>query len=215
MGAGIDHRAGKLLVTQKSLDGSNPAACIEQLRRAGVPEAIRKDLHAHLIANGNMISRTINGQTFNFGYDAENRLVSVSGAATASFVYDGDGSRVQSTINGTSTTFIGNYYSVTDSSVTKNYGVYPEQRRRAGTQLIAVRKDGALSYLLSDHLGSISLTVDSSRTVTVVETFGQDVARVRRPCASRDGFRSVITEVLSQTLKSALLKVYWFLTSAS
>ena len=202
-------------MTQKSLDGSNPAACIEQLRRAGVPEAIRKDLHAHLIANGNMISRTINGQTFNFGYDAENRLVSVSGAATASFVYDGDGSRVQSTINGTSTTFIGNYYSVTDSSVTKNYGVYPEQRRRAGTQLIAVRKDGALSYLLSDHLGSISLTVDSSRTVTVVETFGQDVARVRRPCASRDGFRSVITEVLSQTLKSALLKVYWFLTSAS
>ena len=110
-----------------------------------------------------MTSRTVNGQTFNFGYDAENRLVSVSGAAVASFVYDGDGNRVQSTINGTTTTFIGNYYSVTDSIVTKNY--------YSGTQLIAVRKGDALSYLLSDHLGSISLTVDSSRTVTASQRF--------------------------------------------
>ena len=69
------------------------------------------------------------------------------------------------------TPFIGNIYEVAGSSVTKNYGVYPEQRRRAGTQLIAVRKDGALSYLLSDHLGSISLTVDSSRTVTASQRF--------------------------------------------
>ena len=60
---------------------------------------------------------------------------------------------------------------MTDSVVTKNYGVYPEQRRRAGTQLIATRKDGTLSYLLSDHLGSISLTVDSSRTVTASQRF--------------------------------------------
>ena len=28
---------------------------------------------------------------YNLTYDAENRLTSVSGAATASFVYDGDG----------------------------------------------------------------------------------------------------------------------------
>jgi RHS repeat-associated protein len=52
---------------------------------------------------------------------------------------------------------------VTGSVVTKNYN--------AGTQLIAVRKDGALSYLLSDHLGSISLTVDSSRSVTASQRF--------------------------------------------
>jgi RHS repeat-associated protein len=110
-----------------------------------------------------MITRTVNEHTFNFGYDAENRLVSVSGAATASFVYDGDGNRVQSTINGTTTTFIGNYYSVTDSIVTKNY--------YAGTQLIATRKGDALSYLLSDHLGSISLTVDSNRNVTASQRF--------------------------------------------
>ena len=143
--------------------------------KAGVAYNLYDANHAHAVAsltngnsysydaNGNMITRTVNGQTFNFGYDAENRLVSVSGAATASFVYDGDGNRVQSIIGGTTTIFVGNYYEVTGSSITKNY--------YAGTQLIATRKGGALSYLLSDHLGSTSLAVDSSRTVTASQRF--------------------------------------------
>jgi hypothetical protein len=37
-----------------------------------------------------MVSRTTGGQSFTLTYDAENRLVSVSGAVSASFVYDGD-----------------------------------------------------------------------------------------------------------------------------
>ncbi len=41
---------------------------------------------------------------------AENRLTSVSGAATASFVYDGDGKRVQGTVNGVTTSYIGDYF---------------------------------------------------------------------------------------------------------
>ncbi|MCL6540557.1 MAG: RHS repeat protein, partial [Roseiflexus sp.] len=39
-------------------------------------------------ANGNMVSRTTGGQSFTLTYDAENRLVSVSGAVIATFVYD-------------------------------------------------------------------------------------------------------------------------------
>ena len=39
----------------------------------------------------------------------------------ATFVYDGDGRRVKSTINGTTTTFIGAHYEVTRSTVTKYY----------------------------------------------------------------------------------------------
>lgn len=38
-----------------------------------------------------------------YGYDAENRLVSVSGAAAATFVYDGDGNRVKTTFGSTTT----------------------------------------------------------------------------------------------------------------
>jgi YD repeat-containing protein len=46
------------------------------------------------------VSRTSGGQTLSFAYDAENRLVGVSGAASAAFVYDGDGRRVKGTVNG-------------------------------------------------------------------------------------------------------------------
>jgi hypothetical protein len=34
----------------------------------------------------------------------------VSGAATATFVYDGDGNRVKGTVSSVTTTYIGNYY---------------------------------------------------------------------------------------------------------
>ena len=38
-------------------------------------------------ANGNMITRIANGLTYNLSYNAENHLVGVSGAATATFTY--------------------------------------------------------------------------------------------------------------------------------
>ncbi len=44
-------------------------------------------------ANGNQITRSVSGNSYTLSYDAENRLVGVSGAATASYVYDGDGNR--------------------------------------------------------------------------------------------------------------------------
>ena len=44
-------------------------------------------------ANGNQTSRTVGGNSYGLTFDVENRLVSVSGAVTASIVYDGDGNR--------------------------------------------------------------------------------------------------------------------------
>jgi RHS repeat-associated protein len=107
-------------------------------------------------ANGNMTQRVIGGQTWNLGYDAENRLVSVTGpnGFSATFVYDGDGQRVQSTLGGVTTTFVGNYYEVTGSAVTKYY--------HANGQRIAMRTGSTLNYLLSDHLGSTSITTSST-----------------------------------------------------
>ena len=51
-------------------------------------------------------------------YDAETRLVSVSGpGVSASFVPDGDGNWVQSTLGGAMTTFVGNYYEVSGGAL--------------------------------------------------------------------------------------------------
>jgi RHS repeat-associated protein len=65
---------------------------------------------------------------------------------------------VKSTFNSTTTTyFVGNHYEVTDGIVTKYY--------YAGSQRIAMRKNGTLSYILGDHLGSTSLVTDAAGTV--------------------------------------------------
>ncbi len=82
---------------------------------------------------------------------------------SATFVYDGDGKRVKSTFNGTTTTyFVGNHYEVTGSTITKYY--------YAGAQRIAMRTNSIVNYLLGDHLGSTSLTTNAT---------GQIVSEVR------------------------------------
>jgi YD repeat-containing protein len=58
-------------------------------------------------ANGNMITRMVNQQTYNFTYDAENHLIAVSGAAQEQFTYNGDGQRVVATEGITTTVFVG------------------------------------------------------------------------------------------------------------
>jgi RHS repeat-associated protein len=54
--------------------------------------------------------------------------------------------------------FVGNYYELTGSVVTKYY--------YAGSQRIAMRVGGTLSFLMGDHLGSTSLSTDANGTVT-------------------------------------------------
>ncbi len=84
MGVGVDHGGVELLVTQELMDGSDWASGVEQLGYRGVPQAVRVDLDPGALPN---IENASMQQIF-----AE-RLVGVSGAVTASFVYDGDGNR--------------------------------------------------------------------------------------------------------------------------
>ncbi|MDZ7414243.1 MAG: RHS repeat-associated core domain-containing protein, partial [candidate division KSB1 bacterium] len=113
--------------------------------------------------NGNMRRRKLGATTYTLSYDAENRLVGVSGGASASFVYDGDGKRVKATVGSTTTVYIGNYYEQTGAGVTRYY--------YAGSQRIALRRSGyasdnGLFYVLADHLGSTAVTADASGTKT-------------------------------------------------
>jgi RHS repeat-associated protein len=104
-------------------------------------------------ANGNMTSRTAGGVTYIMTYDAENHMTGVSGTGlTASFTYDGDGRRVKSTINGSSSIYIGNYYAVLANGDTVKFYY-------AGSVLVARRQGETLQYFLTDHLGSTSITV--------------------------------------------------------
>ncbi len=59
---------------------------------------------------------------------------------------------------GTSTTnFVGSHYEITNGVVTKYY--------YAGSQRIAMRTNGTLSYLISDRLGSTSMVADAAGNV--------------------------------------------------
>ena len=57
-------------------------------------------------------------------------------------------------VGSVTTYYVGAHYQIDNGVVTKYYF--------AGMQRIAMRKNGTLSYLLSDHLGSTSITTNSS-----------------------------------------------------
>ena len=77
----------------------------------------------------------------------------MSGAAGASFAYDGDGNRVK-VDGGVTTYYVGRYYEKQGSIVTKYY--YFAGKR------VAMRKGGTLTYLHGDHLGSTSLATTAT-----------------------------------------------------
>ncbi len=110
-------------------------------------------------ANGNMLIRTL-GATYTLSYDAENRLVSVSGGgSSASFVYDGDGNRVKATIDGVTTYYVGRHYEYRNSSTYTKYFF-------AGNELVAFERSSGYGsytgrrYVFRDHLGSTSVIVN-------------------------------------------------------
>lgn len=129
--------------------------------------------------NGNQITRNVGGQ-YTLTYDAENRLLNVSGPSlTAAFQYDPDGNRVKSIINGVYSYFIGAHYEVTGAQVTKYY--FARMQRvvtLARAPGVSVRKytipqSMTVEYLVSirlrystprlgDHLGFTSITTDNT-----------------------------------------------------
>jgi RHS repeat-associated protein len=107
-----------------------------------------------------MISRRLEteGTTYSQGWDAENRLISVTaGGTTTQFAYDGDGNLVKKTVGSTTTVYIGAYFERTGDVTTSYY--------YAGGTRLAKRSGGVVTYLHGDHLGSASLATSSSGVV--------------------------------------------------
>jgi RHS repeat-associated protein len=108
-------------------------------------------------ANGNQTARGDGGTDFTLTYDIENRLEGVSGDASASFVYDGDGNRVKGTVEGVTIIYVGDHYEVEIGSPDTIRKYYYARGAR-----IAMREDSTLYWLLTDHLGSTALTIDAN-----------------------------------------------------
>jgi YD repeat-containing protein len=98
-------------------------------------------------ANGNQTTRKVGSNTYNLAYDAENRLTSVSGAASATFVYDGDGNRVKATFGSVTTVYVGNHYEKEGSTV-RTYKAFVRTPLRRGN---AGGDAGGQHPLLSAH----------------------------------------------------------------
>ncbi len=79
-------------------------------------------------------------------------------ACIAGFSYDGDGQRVKRVSDGGTTYYIGNH---TEWRVQQGVGTLTTYYYADG-QRVAMRQGSTFSYLLTDHLGSTSVTVDSS-----------------------------------------------------
>ncbi len=121
--------------------------------------------------NGNMVTRVIGGVTYTLTYDAENHLTGVTSSnnsVTATFVYDGDGNRVKAVItqasNTTRTTFIGNYleWTTVGTNILRNYYYYAGGTRIAGRHYDSNLGTNTLYWLLSDQLGSTTITANQN-----------------------------------------------------
>lgn len=109
-------------------------------------------------ANGNLT----NDGTYGYVYDAENRMVQVSGGTSASYTYDGNGLRVQkgSTI-----------YVYSGAKVVAEYvsGTLSKEYVYSGSKLLATVAAGATTYHHPDHL---STRVDTDANGNQIRTYG-------------------------------------------
>jgi YD repeat-containing protein len=120
-------------------------------------------------ANGNITSSysSASPRTNNYTYDAANRLVTRTldsaglPAPVMTYAYDGNGNLVKrsNSADSSSTVYIGGIFEKTNTgAITKYYSI---NGRR-----VAMRNATAISYLLSDHLGSTTQTVTSGVLAT-------------------------------------------------
>jgi RHS repeat-associated protein len=112
--------------------------------------------------NGNMTQRVEGGTTYTQTFDVVNRLVSVAvgGGGTTQYQYDANGQMLKKIApDGAVTVYLGLVEYEIGGGVTQTTSYYTVPGARV------VRVDGTLSYVLTDHLSSSSVTLDSNGAV--------------------------------------------------
>lgn len=123
-------------------------------------------------SNGNNLTRNGAPGNFTFGYIVDNRLSSISGAATAAYTYDYQGRRTSKTVGGTTTTHLYdglNLVGEATGATTTNYAFGP-----GIDEPLIVNKAGTIFYFNADGLGSwrARTTLPVRTTTTRFSTHG-------------------------------------------
>ena len=125
-----------------------------------------------------MTKRVEGGATYTQTFNAENRLVTVQTVTgTTTFTYDGDGSRVKKVAVSGGVTVTTLYAGPLEVEITGTQRITTSYYF-AGAQLIAMREvsstgtvTGTLYYLIGDHLGSTSVTLDKNGNVVAEQRY--------------------------------------------
>lgn len=123
--------------------------------------------------NGNQTSRPGTTSTQTLTWNAEHQLETVTeGSDTTSFVYDPDGQRLLR-VDGNEATLYFENHELTDTNTTSPGGLKAKRYYTLDGINVAVRDGATLNvhWLLGDHLGSTSLTVNASTGATATQRF--------------------------------------------
>jgi RHS repeat-associated protein len=126
----------------------------------------------------------------------------VSGAASVTFVYDGDGNRVKATFGSATTVYVGNHYEMQGSIVRKYY--------YAGGARVAMREGSTLYYILTDHLGSTAITVNSDGTAEVGELRYYAYGKTRYTSGTTPTDRRFTGQIEDAYIKLYNMGVRWY-----
>ena len=110
-----------------------------------------------------------------YGYDSENRIVSVDGASTAGYAYDNQNRRYRKTIGSSVTHYVWESLQVL-AEHNGSTGAVLIDNVYSGSRMIAKVASGSTQYFLSDRL-SIRLVLDASGLVVGRQghlPFGED-----------------------------------------
>jgi RHS repeat-associated protein len=112
-------------------------------------------------ANGSLITRSGPGGNVTFGWNVDNRLVSLTGAATASYAYDFEGRRASRTAGSTTTYLYAGSNLIQESGASTADYVFG-----AGLdEPLAMSRGGHVYYYATDALGSATVLADSGGVV--------------------------------------------------
>ena len=109
---------------------------------------------------GNRATFSQNSQTTSYEYDVQNRLVDITGATTAGFLYDTSGNRVRRVEGGTTRWYLGGSYEAASSGSELIHVTI-------GGQRVGSWVDGAVTASAGDHLRSASVTRSAGSGVAV------------------------------------------------